>query len=448
MITPIVSIVGRQNVGKSTLFNAILKKKVAITYDFPGVTRDIIRYPVEDEDGQLIYYICDTPGLDIENLDDLSAAVIELSFQQLLESHVVIFLMDKRDIRDYDFKLVSLFQSDKRFANKNIIHCVNKSDNPEEDFDLEFFYRQGIQEVLPISALGRRNLKLLGEKISFFIKDFPPKNSKKADIKIAIVGKPNSGKSSLLNALTGITRSAVSEMAGTTRDSINSIIKFEDKLIEIIDTAGIRKQSQKSEDPIEFYSYSRAIKTIEASDLVVHIFDATKGIGEYDKKIFSMIREKGKLLLFAVNKWDLIPDKGSKSFVDYQEKMISRLHSAVDVPAISISATEKQRTHKLLEMCIQLYEKTQIKVTTHELSTKLRNWIENSGVASFGKKRPKIFYVTQTSSVPFKLILFVNHENLFKPNVRAFLKTRLLGEYNLTGVPIVLEIRERKQVEA
>ncbi len=448
MITPIVSIVGRQNVGKSTLFNAILKKKVAITYDFPGVTRDIIRYPVEDEDGKLIYYICDTPGLDIENLDDLSAAVIELSFQQLLESHVVIFLMDKKDIRDYDFKLVSLFQSDKRFANKNIIHCVNKSDNPEEDFDLEFFYRQGIQEVLPISALGRRNLKLLGEKISFFIKDFPPKNSKKVDIKVAIVGKPNSGKSSLLNALTGITRSAVSEMAGTTRDSINSIIPFQNKMIEIIDTAGIRKQSQNSEDPIEFYSYSRAIKTIEASDLVIHIFDATKGIGEYDKKIFSMIREKGKLLLFAVNKWDLIPDKGSKSFVDYQEKMISRLHSAVDVPAISISATEKQRTHKLLEMCIQLYEKTQIKVTTHELSTKLRNWIENSGVASFGKKRPKIFYVTQTSSVPFKLILFVNHENLFKPNVRAFLKTRLLGEYNLAGVPIVLEIRERKQVEA
>ena len=447
MKIPIVSIVGRQNVGKSTLFNAILKKKIAITYDFPGVTRDIIRYPVEDEEGKILYNICDTPGLDIENIDDLSASVIELSFQQLLESHVIIFLMDKRDIRDYDFKLISLFQKDKRFVNKNVLHCVNKSDNPEEDFDLEFFYKQGIGEVLPISALGRRNLKLLNEKILFFIRDFPARDIEKPEIKIAIVGKPNSGKSSLLNAISGVNRSAVSELAGTTRDSVNSVIKHDNRLIELIDTAGLRKQGQNSDDPIEFYSFSRAMKTIEKCDIVIHIFDATKGLGEYDKKIFSIIREKGKLSLFAVNKWDLIKEKHSNTFAEYKEKMISRMYSVVDIPAISISATEKQRTSKLLDMCVDLYEKSHVKVSTHELSTKLRDWIQNNGIASFGKKRPKIFYVTQVSSVPFKLIIFVNHEDLFKPNVVSFLKKQIQEEYELLGVPIVLEIRERKQVE-
>ena len=318
MKVPIVSIVGRQNVGKSTLFNALLKKKVAITFDYPGVTRDIIRYPVEDDDGKLLYYICDTPGLDIENLNDLSASIIELSFQQLIDSAVIIFLMDKHDIREYDFKLISLFQSDKRFSEKNVIHCVNKSDDPKEDFDLEFFYKQGIKEVLPISALGRRNLKLLNEKIIYFIKEYPAFDPGKADLKVAIVGKPNSGKSSLLNALCGKNRSAVSELAGTTRDSVNSEIIFNNKKIEIIDTAGIRKQSSKTQDSVEFYSYTRAIKTIENADVVVHIFDATKGLGEFDKKIFALLRDKGKLFLIAVNKWDLIKEKDSNAFKEYR----------------------------------------------------------------------------------------------------------------------------------
>lgn len=448
MKTPTVSIVGRQNVGKSTLFNAILGRKIAITYDHPGVTRDIIRYPVFDSEERVLFEICDTPGLDIENIDDLSAAIIELAFEQLLDSNVIVFLIDRKDVRDYDFKLISLFHKDRRFSNKNILYCLNKSDNPEEDFDLEYFYKLGIPELLPISALGRRNLKLLLEKIQFFIKEFTPKDPEKPDVKISIVGKPNSGKSSLLNSLTGKTQSAVSEIAGTTRDSVNTRLKFKDKLIEIIDTAGIRKQSKNSEDKIEFYSYTRAMRSIEDSDVVVHIFDATKGLGEFDKKIFSLLRDKGKLFLLAVNKWDLVLEKHSNSFKEYKEKMVSRLPAVEDIPIISISAKENQRTHKLLEICLELQEKTKILVSTHELSTKLRDWIDNSGVASFGKKRPRIFYVTQIGTVPFKLILFVNHENLFKPNVQTFLKRRILDEYNLQGVPIEFEIRERVRSDA
>lgn len=448
MKIPIVSIVGRQNVGKSTLFNAILGRKIAITHDHPGVTRDIIRYPVLDSEEKVIFEICDTPGLDIENIDDLSAAIIQLAFEQLLESDVIVFLMDRRDVREYDYKLIGLFQKDKRFSKKNIIYSLNKSDNPDEDFDLEFFYKLNIPELLPISALGRRNLKLLIEKIQFFIREYTPGEQEKPDLKIAIVGKPNSGKSSLLNSLTGKIHSAVSEIAGTTRDSVNTKLKFKNRVLEIIDTAGIRKQSKNSEDKIEYYSYTRAMRSIENSDVVIHIFDATKGLGEFDKKIFSLLREKGKLFLLAVNKWDLIPEKHSNSFKEFKEKMVSRLPAVEDIPIISISAKDNQRTHKLLEICLELQEKSKILVSTHELSTKLRDWIDNSGVASFGKKRPRIFYVTQMGTVPFKLILFVNHENLFKPNVQTFLKRRILDEYNLQGVPIEFEIRERVRQDA
>ncbi len=441
---PTVSLVGRQNVGKSTLFNAILKKRVAITHDYPGVTRDVIRYLVSKEDLAHKFYLCDTPGLDIENLNDMSSSVIEVSFQQLLDSDVIVYLIDKNDVRDYDFKLIKLFQGDKRFVGKNIIYCANKSDNPEADFDLEFFYRQGINEVLPISALGRRNIKLLLEKIDFFIKDFKDTTVQPVDLKIAIVGKPNSGKSSLLNALLGYNRSVVSEIAGTTRDSVNAIIKHESKHIEIIDTAGIRKASKNSTDSLEFYSYTRAVDTIVNSDVVIHMLDATKGIGEYDKKIFSLVREKGKPILFAVNKWDLIEDKDGKTFDKYKELMISRFNPTVNVPVISISAIQRQRVQKLLAECIKLKEKSEIKVTTHELNKKVKTWMDEGRFSIVAKRTPKVLYVTQVSSTPFKVILFVNHAQLFKSSVVSYLKKKLVETYKLVGIPVEIEIRSER----
>lgn len=444
MNVPKVSIVGRQNVGKSTLFNTIIKKKKAITYDFPGVTRDVLQIFVEKEELGKSFYLCDTPGLDIENLNDLSESIIELSFKQLLESEVIVFLIDYKDIREYDFRLIRLFREDKRFVNKNIIYCLNKADNPDSDYDFELFYKEGVNEVLPISALGRRNVKLLLEKIAFYLGEQSDQSAKKADFKIAIVGKPNSGKSSLLNAFLGYNRVAVSQIAGTTRDSINAFIFHDEKYIEIIDTAGIRKQSKKTDDSVEFYSYTRAIQTIEEADVIIHIFDATKGIGEFDKKIFSMIREKGKPLLFAVNKWDLIQDKDGKTFDNYKELMISRFHPTTEVKVISISALQKQRIQKLLSECIVLYQRTVKKVTTSELNQKLRRWIEDGKFALQAKKVPKLLYVTQVSSSPFKLILFVNHKDLFKPSVLSYLKKKIVAEYDLIGIPVVLDVRSER----
>jgi len=445
MNLPKVSIVGRQNVGKSTLFNTILKKKKAITYNSPGITRDVLQILVDHKELGKSFYLCDTPGLDIENLDDLSQAIIELSFKQLLESEVIVFLIDYNDVREYDFKLIKLFREDKRFVNKNIIYCLNKADNPNASYDFEIFYKEGITEIIPISALGRWNIKLLLEKIIFYLKDQPIENTvQKPDFKVAIVGKPNSGKSSLLNAFLGYNRIAVSKTAGTTRDSVNAFIWHEGRCIEIVDTAGIRKQSKKSEDSIEFYSYTRTLQAIEEADIIIHILDATKGIGEYDKKIFSLIRKKGKPLLFAVNKWDLIQDKDGKTFENYKELMIGRFHPTTEVKVISISAIQKQRIQKLLSECILLYNKTSRKVPTNELNQKLRKWIEEGKFAVQAKKIPKLLYVTQISSSPFKLILFVNHKELFKASVLNYLKKKISLEYNLTGIPIFLEIRSQR----
>lgn len=448
MNVPKVSIVGRQNVGKSTLFNTILKKRIAITHDYPGVTRDVLQILIDHEDIGKKFFLCDTPGLDIENINDLTSSIIELSFKQLLESDVIVFLIDCKDIREYDFKLIKLFREDARFQKKNIIYCANKADNPNEDYNFELLYREGIQEVLPISALGRRNIKLLLEKIIFFLKDTPDKNEiKKADFKVAIVGKPNSGKSSLLNAFLGYNRVAVSKLAGTTRDSINATIHHEGKLIEIVDTAGIRKVSKKTKDSLEYYAYTRAVKSIQEANVVIHLLDATKGIGEFDKKIFSMIYKQGKPIIFAVNKWDLIEDKDGKTFDTYKSLMIQRFHPVSEVKVISISAEQRQRVQKLLSECIAIFEKTNIKIPTNELNKKLQSFLSEAKFAHNNKKAPKLLYATQVSSSPFKLVLFVNHEELFKTSVLNFLKKKLASAYQLQSIPVLLEVRSDRDRE-
>ncbi len=437
---PLISIVGRQNVGKSTLFNAILKKNIAITHDYPGVTRDVLRFDVKKEDPEIEFTLCDTPGLDIENTNELSASIIELSFRQLVDSDLIIFIMDKNEITSYDHKLISLLKKDKRFQKKNIIYCINKSDSPEEDYDLDEFYRYGLTEVLPISALGRRNIKMLLEKIAFYLKDVKYSEAGKVDFRISFVGKPNSGKSSLLNVISGEERAVVSDIPGTTRDPVNLVIKFEGQSIEIMDTAGIRKSS-KSAEKLEFYSFQRTLKTIESSDIVVHLLDAEKGIGEFDKKIFSFIRRAGKAMIVAINKWDLILDKSDNTFEDYKDKMHSRFPALKDTPILSISAKTKQRVHKLLLECVKLHAKTSLKVPTSKLNQIIKGIFESGKIEGMSKKKPKLYYATQVSSSPFKLLFFVNDMSLFKENLLSYLRNQIAKEFQLGGIFVEIELR-------
>ncbi|MEM7183658.1 MAG: ribosome biogenesis GTPase Der [Spirochaetota bacterium] len=445
---PIVTIVGRQNVGKSTLFNKIYKKNIAITHDYPGVTRDILKVAVERQDIQSAFHLCDSPGLDIENVDDLNQSIIEVSFQQLLDSHLIIFVMDRNEVTAYDHRLIDLFHKDPRFHAIPIIYCINKSDKVEDDADLEYFYRQGIQEVLPISALGRRNLKLLYEKINFYLKSYKGKSKVNADLSVSIVGKPNSGKSSVLNAFLGYQRAVVSQIAGTTRDSVNSYFQYKGKTIEIVDTAGIRKQSKNSKDKLEFLSFNRTIKSLDSSDVIIHLIDANKGIGDYDKKILSTIKAKGKPIVLAVNKWDLLENKDSNTFKNYRQKLTDRLFALKEIPIISISAKEKQRLFRVLDECLVLQEKSQRKVSTAALNRKLKEWMENTKIASSVKNPPKLLYATQVSSSPFKVICFVNHVSSFRANILTYLKKQMVQEFSLQGITVELELRSDRRQKA
>ncbi len=442
---PEVTIVGRQNVGKSTLFNLITNSRSAITHDYPGVTRDVIKVQVERAELSKPFILCDSPGLDIENVNDLTSSVIEVSFQQLLDSDIIIFMIDKNAITDYDHKLIELFLRDNRFTDKKFIYCLNKADNPDEDLDYEYFYKSGLTEILPISALGRRNIKLLYEKLDFYLKSVHRVGSVSIDFKIAIIGKPNSGKSSLLNAIIGFNRAVVSEIAGTTRDPINSIFKFNEKSIELIDTAGIRKQSKNSEDKLEFLSFNRTIKTIESCDVVIHLIDSVKGIGEYDKKIFSLVQEKGKPCILAMNKWDLIEDKSANTLEEYKQNLVDRFFMLKDIPMISISTIKKQRIHKLLEECMRLNEKTKTKISTSKLNADLRKWLSQTKLVSLSKRPPKLLYCTQISTSPFKIIFFVNDVDLFKPSLLSYLKKKLITEYSLIGVHVFIELRSDRK---
>lgn len=440
---PLVSIVGRQNVGKSTLFNSFLKKKIAITFDYPGVTRDVISHEIISNDFIKPFRLCDTPGLDIENINDLASSVIEISFEQLLKSDLILYVLDKKEITSYDDKLIQMFRKDERFSKKNIIYIINKSDNPEDDSDLDFFYKLNIEEVIPVSALGRRNLKLLNQKINFYLEKVRTGVLENSDFSISIVGKPNSGKSSILNSILGFNRSVVSEIAGTTRDTVHTLYKYQDYKILILDTAGIRKQSKKSED-LEFYSYIRTLDSIKDSDVVIHVIDASKGFGEFDKKIHSFLNKEGKSIVLAVNKWDLIPDKDGNSFIEFKKDLISRFHPITKLPVISTSATRGQRTNKLIDACIDVFKKSKLNISTSELNQKLKTWMSEKKLGSMGKI-PKVLYGVQTSSSPFKVLLFVNHLDHFNPTLISYLKKKITNEFHLEGITVEIELRTERR---
>lgn len=450
--TPVVSIVGRQNVGKSTLFNALLKKKLAITEDYPGVTRDVLQARVLHPEKGLDFFLCDTPGLDIERPEALEEAVLENAFRQLSKSDLVVFLLDLREVTAYDSKLIEQFRKDPELNSIPVLFCVNKVDHPEDEEDLDSFYRLGLSEILPISAMGRRNLPLLLEKIAFLLPNAKRRISEEEttettpgeDFNLAIVGKPNSGKSSLLNALCGFERAVVSDVAGTTRDSVDASVTFEGKKIRIVDTAGIRKKSDKAE-ALEFYSYQRTKRTIESSDVVIHLLDALKGFGEFDKKIVSLLQEEGKPFLLAVNKWDTVQDKDSKSFNEYKDRLYSRFPLLREIQIITLSAKEKQRIHKLMEMTLDLAGRAKRKISTSELNQSLRAWMAEAGRSFSANRPPKMLYCTQVSVSPFHLILFVNHVDYFKSNLLSFLKKKLTEKYNLQGIPIRLELRSDRK---
>jgi len=432
----IVSIIGRPNVGKSTLFNRLTKTNDAIVDEQPGVTRDRHYGKVEWED--IYFTLIDTGGY-MRNSDDAFEKYINQQIHLAIEeSHILLLTVDAKDgLTDWDKEITKV----ARKYQKPILLVVNKVDNSELQNTIYDFYALGFDTLYPISAISGSGTGDLLDAIARIIKD-KYKSALLEEIpqdeypKIAIVGRPNVGKSSLVNALLGEEKHIVSDIPGTTRDAIHTFYNKFNLKCWIIDTAGLRKKSKVKED-LEFYSTLRTVRSIEQSDVCILMLDATQGIEAQDLHIFQNIIENKKGVVIAVNKWDLIKDKETNTAKDYEEFIKNRIAPFKDVPIIFTSTVDKTRLIKLLETAIQVYHKKKFHIPTHELNEFFQDIMAVTPPPSLKGKFVKIKYVTQVEGSPI-FLLFCNLPQYLPESYKRFLENKLREKYDFTGVPITL----------
>jgi len=433
-----VAIIGRPNVGKSTFFNRLLEERKAITDDFSGVTRDR-QYGISEWNGKS-FNVIDTGGF-VPHSDDIFEKAIRTQVRMAIqEADLMIFMVDvTTGITDLDEALAQ----ELRRTKKPVIIAVNKVDNTERSYAANEFYGLGFENLFCVSSMSGSGT---GEILDFVTEQIPEEIENVVDIyaslpKIAIVGQPNAGKSTLLNALIGEERNIVTEIAGTTRDSIHTHYNLYGKEFLLIDTAGIRKKSKVHED-LEFYSVIRAVKAIEESDVCILMIDATVGIELQDLKIFSIIVQRKKGVVILVNKWDAI-EKDSKTTLDFEKRIKEKIAPLSDVPIVFISATEKQRIYQAIDKVLEVYNNKQIKIPTHQLNEVMLAEIEKYGPPAYRGEYIKIKYVTQLPSSTPSFAFFCNHPNYIKESYRNYLENRMREQFKLSGVPINIFFRKK-----
>ncbi|HBX53718.1 MAG: ribosome biogenesis GTPase Der [Bacteroidetes bacterium RIFOXYA12_FULL_35_11] len=429
----IVAIVGRPNVGKSTLFNRLTKTRTAIVNETAGVTRDR-HYGFSDWNG-IEFSVIDTGGYVINSADIFEQEIrrqVELAIQ---ETDVIIFLVDvENGITDMDISVAGML----RKSNKKVLLAVNKVDNHERYQEISEFYSLGLGEFYSISSISGSGT---GELLDAVVESFTKTKSEGAlDLpKFSIIGRPNVGKSSLLNALIGEDRHIVTPIAGTTRDSIFTRYNKFNHDFYLVDTAGIRKKSKVSED-IEFYSVMRAIRSIENSDVCILLLDATMGFEAQDMNIFQLAASNNKGIVVVVNKWDLV-EKETNSLKQYEEYIKKKLAPFNDVPFVFTSVINKQRIHKVLEVAIKVYENRSIHIPTSELNEYLLKVIEAYQPPSIKGKFVKIKFVTQLPMHYPCFAFYCNLPQYVKEPYKRFLENKIREKFDFTGVPIKIFMR-------
>jgi GTP-binding protein len=434
---PIVAIVGRPNVGKSTFVNRLIGGRQSIVDDLPGVTRDRIYFDVEWQNKA--FTIIDTGGIIPGDEDDIMVSIFDQAKLACEEADKIIFIVDAHEgVNPVDYDIANIL----RQSNKPIFLAVNKCDNSDTLMMTSDFYSLALGDPIGISALHGSGG--VGDLLEVVTEDFQILEDDEDDkrIKIAIVGRPNAGKSSIVNALLNTDRVIVSDVSGTTRDSIDSFISYKDNDFVIVDTAGIRKKS-KVDYGVEKFAVDRAIRSIRDCDVAVLVIDAKEGISDQDKKISSIITDSGKGLIVAINKWDLIEEKQANTINKFEKQLATDIPFLSFAPKIFISAVTKQRLSQIFEKALEVYAQC-----TKRVSTGLLNKIINEAYAlnpptSFKGKRLKIYYMTQAKVQPPTFVLFVNNEELLKDSYKRYLENKLREAFGFFGTPIRISVRER-----
>ena len=430
-----VCLVGKPNVGKSTIFNLLIKEKKAIILDTPGITRDRIYGDVNYNDKNFL--LIDTGGIELgaDNFNNDIKMQAELAID---ESDVILFVVDgKEDLTSSDILVRNMLLR----TNKKVIVVVNKVDNDKLKDNVYAYYELGFENVIPVSAVHKKGFKELLDEIT---KDFNPSSESKDDtLKFSIIGRPNVGKSSLINALLNEQRVIVSNVAGTTRDAIDTKFRYNDEEFTVIDTAGLRKKGRIYES-VEKYSLIRTLRAIDRSDVCCIVINAEEGIIEHDKHIVSYALEAGKAMVLVVNKWDTVENKDLE-MKKWKEKIKQEFQFIPYVPIVFLSALYKKRLHLLMPEILRVYNNSKNEIKTSLLNDVIMDATSLHEAPSYKGKRLKINFVSQTGIKPPKFTFFVNDKKLIHFSYYRYLENKLRENFQLEGTPIILQFKNKNE---
>lgn len=441
MSKPIVAIVGRPNVGKSTLFNALAGEKISIVKDYPGVTRDRIYADITWLNYQ--FTMIDTGGIEPESKDLMLKHMRTQAEIAIETADVILFITDVRQgVVDSDFKVADML----RKSGKPVILVVNKVDSFEKFMpDVYEFYNLGIGDPVPVSASSRLGM---GDMLDEVAKYFPQGDAEEEEDerpRVAIVGKPNVGKSSIINRLVGEERVIVSDIAGTTRDAIDTAITWQDKEYVFIDTAGLRRKNKIKEE-LERYSIIRTVTAVERADVVIVVIDASEGVTEQDAKIAGIAHERGKGIIIAVNKWDAI-EKNDKTIYEHTRRIREILSFMPYAEIVFISAKTGQRVNKIFDVMDVVIQNHALRVATGVLNEILMEAVAMQQPPSDKGKRLKLYYITQVAIKPPTFVIFVNDKQLMHYSYTRYIENKIREAFGFSGTSLKFIIRERKEKE-